>query len=307
MEYKRLGKTNLKISRVGFGCWAIGGHGYGKVDDQDSIAAIRRALDLGINFFDTADVYGFGHSEEILSKALGGKRNEVIIATKFGVSWDKNSNIGRDCSPKRVVEALNDSLHRLKLDCIPLYQIHWPDTKTPISATMEALKECQEDGKIQYIGCSNFPSDLIRNAQKTARLESLQVPYNILDRNIEGDILSCCQELKMSVLAYSPLAQGLLTGKFRHEVKFDDDDSRGRNEKFQGEKFLANLKLVDKLKEIGNHYNKTPAQVAIRWILDNAYITCAITGIKKIKQIEENIGALDWSLSKEERKLLSTL
>ena len=196
MEYKRLGLTDLKVSRIGFGCWAMGGHGWGKVDDKDSIAAIRRALDLGVNFFDTADVYGFGHSERILSKALGTNRSKVIIATKFGLKWDKSGKITKDISSKRVVEALDNSLKRLGVDCIPLYQIHWPDNITSISETMVALRKCQEKGKIKYIGCSNFSVKLIKEAQKISRLESLQLPYNITMRKIENKLIPFCQEQK---------------------------------------------------------------------------------------------------------------
>ncbi len=302
MEYRKLGLTDLKISRIGFGCWAIGGHGWGKVDDRDSIAAIHKALDLGINFFDTADVYGLGHSEEILSKALGNQRNKIIIATKFGVKWNKNGKISHDINPKRVIEALDSSLRRLKIDCIPLYQIHWPDLKTPISETMEVLEKCQKAGKIKYIGCSNFSSDLIHNAQKISRLESLQAPYNIIERDIEKELLSCCQEYQMSVITYSPLVQGLFSGKYGKDSKFDKQDIRSQYKNWQGEKFEANLKIIDKLKEIGIRYNKTPAQVAIRWVLDNPFITCAITGIQKPEQIEENVGAMDWKLLKDDRE-----
>lgn len=307
MEYKRLGLTDLNISRVGYGCWAMGGFGWGQVDDRDSIAAVHRALDLGINFFDTADVYGFGHSEEILCKALGEQRSQVVIATKFGVKWDNNTTT-RDCSPERVVQALEGSLRRLQLDCIPLYQIHWPDLKTPIASTMEALKKCQESGKIRYIGCSNFSVDNLRAAQNTHRLESLQVPYNIVERQIEEELLACCQEFKMGVIVYSPLAKGLFTGKYKRDgVKFEKNDIRLREENFQRDKFDANLKLVEKLKEVGTRYGKTPAQVAIRWILDNSSITCAITGVKKPEQIEDNSGALGWRLSEEDRDILSGL
>ena len=149
MEYAKLGLSDLRVSRIGFGCWAIGGHGYGKTDDKESIKAIQKALHLGINFFDTADVYGFGHSEEILCKALGSQKDNVIIATKFGVNWDERGNTFYDCSPKRVTEALEGSLRRLKIDCIPVYQIHWYDNVSPILETLEVLKKYQESGKIQ--------------------------------------------------------------------------------------------------------------------------------------------------------------
>src|SRR5947207_3407434 len=156
MEYRKLAFTDLEVSRVGFGGWAISGHGWGPVDDRESAAAVQRALDLGINLFDTADVYGFGHSEEVLASALGDERRHAVIATKFGVTWDARGRVSRDVSPPRVVAALEASLRRLRLDCIPLYQVHWPDGATPVAATMEALRRCQEAGKVRWIGCCNF-------------------------------------------------------------------------------------------------------------------------------------------------------
>lgn len=305
MEHKRLGLTDLEISRVGFGCWAMGGSRWGNVDDQDSIAAVHEALNLGVNFFDTADVYGFGHSEEILCQALGNHRNQVVIATKFGVNWDKKTGkTFRDCSPYRVVEALEGSLRRLKLDCIPLYQIHWPDPKTPICATMEALQKSQQAGKIRYIGLSNFSPELIREAQTVLRVESLQVPYNVLEHDIEKEILPFCQGQQVGVLVYGPLVHGLLSGKYRYGVKFEKDDFRSWDENFQGERFKRNLTMVDRLRQVGIRYGKSPSQVAIRWILDNPYITCAITGIRRPEQIAENAGAVNWRLSQEDREFL---
>lgn len=300
MEYRKLGLADLRISRIGFGCWAIGGHGYGKVDDRESIKAIQRALDLGINFFDTADVYGFGHSEEILSNALGSQKNNVIIATKFGLSWDEDGKIYKNCSPKRILEALEGSLRRLKMDCIPLYQIHWYDDITPISEIMETLKKCQEKGKIRYIGCSNFSLELILEAYKTRRIESLQVLYNIIKRNYEEDIIQCSEALQMGILVYGVLERGLFSGKYDFDTRFGDRDTRNKDENFQGESLRKNLQLVNEIKKISLSYNKTPAEVAIRWVLDNSNITCAITGIKNPKQIEDNVGALDWKLSKED-------
>lgn len=305
MECKRLGVTDLEISRVGFGCWAMGGTRWGKVDDQDSIAAVHEALNLGVNFFDTADVYGFGHSEEILCQALGNHRNQVVIATKFGLNWDETTGkTFRDCSPKRVAEALEGSLRRLKLDCIPLYQIHWPDPKTPICATMEALQKCQQAGRIRYIGLSNFSPELIGEAQTVSRVESLQVLYNVLERDIEKEMLPFCQRQQIGVVIYGPLVRGLLSGKYGFGAKFRKDDFRSWDENFQGERFKRNLTMVDRLRQVGIRYGKSPSQVAIRWILDNPYITCAITGIRKPEQIAENAGAVNWRLSQEDREFL---
>jgi len=307
MEYKKLGQTNLKVSVLGFGGCPIGGHGWGRVKDKDSIAAIRKALRLGINFFDTADTYGLGHSEEVLAKALGNYRKKVIIATKGGVRWDPYKKKGYyDLSPYYLAKAVEGSLQRLKIDCIPLYQLHYPDPKTPISETMEALKKLQKEGKIKYIGCSNFSPELINEAQKYGRLESSQASYNIIDRALEKSIIPTCQKWKMSIFIYGPLSQGLLTGKYDLNTKFGEDDRRSRRsyKNFHGKKFRANLIIVDKLKEIASKYHKTSVQVAIRWILDNPFITNAILGIKKPEEIEENLGALGWKLAYKDRAML---
>jgi aryl-alcohol dehydrogenase-like predicted oxidoreductase len=307
MEYRKLGLTDLKVSCLGFGCWAIGGHGYGKVNDEESINSVRKALDSGINFFDTADVYGFGHSEEILSKALGSERKKVIIATKFGVSWDTSGKTFKDCSPKGINKALEGSLNRLQLDCVPLYQIHWYDGVTPIPEIMNTLKKCQEAGKIQYIGCSNFSSELILEFLKVQPIKSLQALFNIIEKDFEPDILRFSNEFHMGVIVYGVLARGLLTGKYTLESKFGENDTRSRDNNFQGERFDRYLKVVDELKRIGRWYHKTPSQVAIRWVLENENITCALTGIKNPKQVEDNIGAIDWRLSQEDRIFISTI
>lgn len=307
MEYKRLGLTDLGVSRVGFGGWAIGGHGWGTVEDYDSIRAIRKAYDLGVNFYDTADIYGFGHSEEILCKALGEDRRKVLIATKFGMAWNENGAIWRDASAKRVVEALEGSLRRLQLDCITLYQIHWPDQNTPLEETMEALKKCQEAGKIKHIGCSNFTAELITRAQQVHRLESVQAPYSIIDRGIEEALLSCCERFEMGVVAYNPLAQGLLSGKFGPEARFGKDDVRSRSKYFQPGEFEKNLNAVERLRKTARQYGKTPAQVALRWVLHHPLVTCVIPGIKRPEQIEENAGAaMGWELAGQDHEWLAS-
>lgn len=306
MEYRRLGQTDLHISCVAFGCWAIGGHGWGRVDDRESVAAIRKALELGINFFDTADVYGFGHSEEILSRALGERRKEVVIATKFGVKWDDQGRIKHDISANSVIESLDNSLRRLRIDCIPLYQVHWPDAMTPIAITMERLVRCQEAGKIRHIGCCNLSVELVRQARKIGTIESLQAPYNIVDRAIKDSDLTYYMEVGIAVLAYSPLAQGLLSGKYGPEVQFDQDDIRSRSGYFHEGKGKTNVEVVRLVTEIGRRHGKTPAQVAIRWILDNPWITCALTGMKTVHQVEENAGT-NWALSQEDWEIIDRL
>lgn len=305
MEYGKLG--DLLVSRISYGCWAMGGHGWGKVDDNDSYLAVRKALDLGINCFDTADVYGFGHSEKILSKSLGSKRHEVVIATKVGVSWDEFGKIGRNASAQYVLNAIEDSLRRLNIDCIPLYQLHWPDPKTPIEQTFDVLKKCQMAGKIRYIGCTNLPSSLLEEASRYCDIASFQISYSLLDRKFEEEQLSNCKNNTMSVFTYGSLAKGLFSGKFNEKSVFQRDDVRNNDLNFKGEQFKKNLLLVDSMKQLGEKYNKSSAQVALRWILDTDGITSAITGIKKAAQIEENAGALGWSLAPEDYDLLAQL
>lgn len=305
MQYEKLGKTDLTVSRIGFGCWAIGGHGYGPVDDQESIRVIRKALSLGINFFDTADVYGFGHSEELLGKALGSEKNSVVIATKFGVNWDERGRTFRDTSPQRVVKALEGSLRRLKVDCIQLYQIHWFDGRTPIFETMEALKKCQAEGKIRYIGCCNFSFERVREACNSGQVESNQLIYSVIDRGFEEDIEKCSRVLGIGTIVYSVLARGLLSGKYKGTTQFGEKDTRARDPNFQGERLTALLRVVDKLQQLGIRYAKSPGQTAIRWVLDNPCVTSAIIGAKTLEQVLQNVGALCWKLELEDRQSLT--
>ncbi len=308
MEYQRLGQTDLSISRLGFGGLAIGGFHYGKTKDQQSIAAIRRALELGVNFFDTADIYGFGRSERILSEGLGKYRKKSIIATKVGMRWDKKGEKSYcDLSPKHILEAAESSLYNLRIDNIPLYQIHYPDPKTPVSQTMRALGELKEKKKIQHIGCSNFTPDLINKYQKYGRIESLQAPYNILDQEINKYLFPICRKLNMGIITYSPIAQGLLTGKYNENTKFSNKDRRSQSKYFTKETLGKIMPLLRKMKEIGSHYGKTLTQVAIRWILDSPYVTSAIVGVKTVEEIEEAVGAMNWELSKKERDELTKI
>jgi len=307
MEYKRLGSTNLEISRIGFGCWAIGGHGYGSVDDRKSIKAIQKALDMGVNFFDTADVYGFGHSEEILSKALGSQRDKVIVATKFGVNWDENGRTFKNCSPKRIVEALDCSLRRLKIDCITLYQIHWHDEKTPIEDVMEALLKCRDAGKILHIGCCNFSKDLILSLSNINRVESYQCLYNLTKRQNENIIKYSSEELGISVLAYGVIGRGILSAKYNKDSQFGENDTRINDPDFQGAQYDKNILIAEKLSEIGKKYGKSSAQVSIRWVLENSNVTCAITGSKTPEQVSENVGSIGWSLDQSDMELIDSM
>lgn len=305
MEFVDLGHSDLHVSRIAFGCWAMGGFGWGHVDDQESIAAVRRALAHGVNFFDTADVYGLGHSEEVLANALGDERHEAIISTKGGVAWTEDGRTRRDISPQAIIGALEGSLRRLKLDCIPLYHIHWPDGRTPIASAVEALVRCREAGKLRWIGCSNFSVSQMEEAQSVSPLVSLQAPYNLLEREAGVAVLPYCAAEDIAMLAYGPLAQGFLSGKYDQISQFDASDVRSRNRSLQAGAMETNTATMSRVKALAARLDKSPAQVAIRWVLDEPNIACALTGVKTVAQIEENVGAVGWTLSPEDRRYLS--
>lgn len=311
MEYRKLGNTDLNLSVIGFGCWAMGG-GWGQTDDRESIAAVRRALDLGVNFFDTADIYGFGHSEEVLAEALGSRRKDVIVATKGGLAWDEHGCLFRSSGRHHIMNAVESSLRRLKTDYIDLYQIHWPDSHTPFETTMRVLDDLIKSGKVRYVGVSNFTVRQMKECMKIRPIHSLQPPYNMLMRDIEKDLLPFCKKNGIGVVAYGPLAYGLLTGKFTEDTEFPKTDWRSGSlfpdpgdwqrhiDLFHGRQFRRNLKIVEKLKKIADKHGKTVGQLAIAWVLSNPSVTSAIVGAKRPSQIEENVGGAGWQISKEE-------
>jgi aryl-alcohol dehydrogenase-like predicted oxidoreductase len=305
VEYRRLGRTGLAISTVGFGCAAIGGFDYGRVRDSDSIAAVHRALELGVNFFDTADVYGFGHSEEVLGKALSGRSKDAIVATKVGVAWDVRGRRRRDLSPTHIRKAIDKSLGRLRIDRIALYQIHWPDPLTPLSETVGALRECQRAGKVEAIGCCNVSLQAVEQLQAMCRIESVQLPYSLADRRYESEMEQCCQRHDMAVLCYSVLAQGLLTGKYNRTCLFQGTDLRRRSPIFDDEHLAGNLQLLEQLRVVGARHSRTVAQTAIRWALSQPAVACAITGAKHPRQVDENAGGAGWRLSAEDEAILA--
>ena len=304
MEQARLGRTGLRLSRVGLGCAAIGGADYGPTDDRESIAAVRAALDVGVNYFDTADIYGLGHSEEILGRALGPRARDVVIATKVGVRW-VGGRTTRDLSPAWVVEALEGSLRRLGVDCIPLYQIHWPDPATPIEETMAALERCREAGKVLHLGCCNFPIDLVEQAQRVGRLESAQLPLSLGQREWEPVARACDSGFGMSVLCYNPLAQGLFGGKYTRDTVFDQQDLRSRSALFHGQQLEANLAILDRLVSVAARLGRSPAQVAIRWVIERPGVACAIAGARRASQVMDNVAASGWRLDEATSRLLT--
>jgi aryl-alcohol dehydrogenase-like predicted oxidoreductase len=308
MSTRPLGNSDLKITPLGFGAWAIGGSGWsfgwGAQDDDASIAAIHRALDLGINWIDTAAVYGLGHSEEVVRRALDGySGRRPYVFTKCGLAWNERrvqySSLRRE-SIRRECEA---SLRRLNVDAIDLYQIHWPvDDMAENEEGWSTMAELQREGKVRWIGVSNWNVPQLEMAQRIAPVTSLQPPYSLIRREIEAEILPYCEREQIGVLAYAPMASGLLTGAMTREraVRLPADDWRRRNEEFQEPRLSRNLALVERLREIGARHGRSPGEVAIAWTLRLPAVTAAIVGARSAEQVEGWIGAMEFRLREEE-------
>ncbi len=307
MQTRKLGYTDLYLTTVGLGTWAIGGggweYGWGPQDEADSIRTIQRAIDLGINWIDTAAVYGLGRSEEVIGKAIRGRRDQVIIATKCGLVWDEGSTVpyGRlkAWSVRKEVEA---SLRRLNVDVIDLYQIHWPNPDEDIEEAWATIADLVREGKIRYAGVSNFSVEQMKRIQPIHPIASLQPPYNMLRREIEAEILPFCAANNIGVIVYSPMASGVLTERFSREraAALPEDDWRRRfNDNFREPLLSANLALVDGLRAIAARYGRTVSQLAIAWTLRRPEVTSAIVGARRPEQIEETAPAADWTLPPE--------
>lgn len=298
METRTLGSSDLTVSVVGFGCWAIGGTDWGPVDDRDSVQAIHAALDAGVTLFDTADFYGFGHAEEVLAEALAGRKDKVVVATKGGLRWDAGgANVRRDGSPAHLTAAVEASLRRLKTDCIDLYQVHWPDEAVPVAESVGQLQRLREAGKLRHVGVSNFDAAQLAAALGTGPVVSLQMPLSLLDRRAEAAQLPFCQTHGLGVLAYSPLAMGLLTGKYVAEEVFSESDVRGWFPMFRGETFRAHLRTIEQLGPIASGEGKSLGQLAARWVIEHAGVTAALIGARSAEQVAQNVGAAGWMLS----------
>ena len=294
MEYVPLGAHGPAVSRLAFGCEPLGGTDWGRVDAQEVAAAVREAYACGVTLFDTADVYGLGRSEELLADALGDLRTRVVIATKGGVGWRSPAGGGRagtflDTSPAAIVRSLEGSLRRLRLEQIPLYQIHWPDGRTAIEDTVDALARCVESGKIRGIGCSNFSVQDLAAASGRAALASIQLPFSLVHR----DTAATFEEARrrgITTLAYGCLAQGLLTGKYGPDAVFGKDDRRSRLPHFASD----HSAVRDTLGQVSREIGRSEAQVALRWVLDSGLVSSAIVGIKSVQQLRENLGVFTW-------------
>jgi len=300
MEYRKFG--DLEVSVIGYGAWGIGGAPFWKNEgDKKSIDSIKASFDQGINIFDTAPVYGFGHSEELIGEALKPVREKVILATKCGLRWDKESlsALRKDASRKSILEEIDQSLKRLGTDWIDLYQVHWPDMETSHQETMETLLEIQEQGKIRSIGVSNYSAAQIKECSQYAKIISLQPEYSLLAREIEKETVPLCIENDIGIIAYSPLSSGVLTGKYDKNTKFKDWRGKGIIGTFTGEGYTENISKVDLLKVIALEEGKTCGQMAINWVLRQPGLTTALVGVKNPVQMEENLKSIGWQPSKE--------
>jgi len=298
----------MEITPVGFGSWAIGGGGWaaawGPQDDEEAVGAIRRALELGMNWIDTAAVYGLGHSEELVARALRGvpEADRPYVFTKCSLVWDEGGrvhNVLKKDSVKRECEA---SLRRLQVDAIDLYQIHWPNPDEDIEEGWEALVELRDEGKVRHIGVSNFDVGQMERVGRIAPVETLQPPYNLIDRGVEEEVLPYCRRNGIGVIVYSPMKSGLLTGKMTPERvrSLPDDDWRRDHPDFNEPRLSKNLRLVEKLREVGERHGRSPGEVAIAWTLRHPAVTAAIVGGRRPEQVDGIIGAAGFRLPEEE-------
>jgi len=308
MKTVPFGKTGMEITTVGYGAWAIGGgnweYGWGPQDDADSIAAIHKALDHGINWIDTAAIYGLGHSEEVVAKAVEGMSEKPYIFTKCSLLWNDDGSVYSKQKADSIRQEVEDSLRRLQVEAIDLYQVHWPFPEEEIEEGWETVVELKKAGKVKHIGVSNYSVEQMERIKKYGEVETLQPPYSLVKPEVGEEILPYCGENNIGVIVYSPMYSGMLTGKMTREriEKFPDDDWRKRDDEFQEPKLTRNLALQDKLVEIGARHGKAATEVSIAWTLANPNVTAAIVGARNPGQVEGIVGAAAFRLSDEEMK-----
>ena len=308
MEKRTFGKTGMEITPIGFGSWAIGGSGWaaawGPQDDEEAVGAIRRAVELGMNWIDTAAAYGLGHSEELVASALKNvpESDRPYVFTKCSLVWDERGEVHNVLKKDSVKRECEESLRRLQADVIDLYQIHWPRPAEDIEEGWSALAELKEEGKVRHIGVSNFDVSQMERAQRIAPVETLQPPYNMLDRGIEEEILPHCAEQDIGVIVYSPMRSGLLTGKMTRErvQNLPSDDWRRNDPDFQEPGLSRNLELVELLEQLGKEHGRSPGEVAIAWTLRHPAVTAAIVGGRRPDQVDGIIGAAGFRLGEDE-------
>ncbi len=306
---RKLGNAGPELTEIGFGAWAIGGpwkYGWGPQDDTESKKAIDAALDLGINWIDTAAVYGLGHSEEVVGEAVTGKRQKVLLATKCGLVWDSNGRVEGNITPESIEREADASLKRLRTDYIDLYQIHWPDRKNPEDIAWEAMLRLKEKGKVRFCGVSNFDVSKLTRCLEKGHIDSLQPPYSLVKRAVERAELPFCEKNGIGVVAYSPMQSGLLSGKF-DASRIAKDDWRGSSPYFK-EPFLGKaMEFVSGMEKVAHKYGKTAGQLAIAWVLGNSAVTSAIVGARNPGQVEEILGGAGWKIEKADTDFIEKL
>jgi len=313
MKYRKLGSTGVNLSAVGLGCMGMS-FAYGPKNDEESVKVLNHALEIGVNFWDTADMYGFGHNEELISKVLVPNREKIFIATKFGFRIKEGSagfsgspGTYFDGSPAYVKEAVEKSLKRLKIDTIDLYYSHRVDQNVPIEDTVGAMADLVKEGKIKYIGLSEASAESLRRAYKVHPVTALQTEYSILTRDVEGEILNTCRELGITLIPYSPLSRGLVTATISNTAELAPDDYRRIAPRFEGEHFENNKKLINEFAELAKAKNSTPAQLALAWVLAQGEDIIPIPGTKRIKYLDENAAAADIVLTKQDLDAIDAL
>lgn len=305
MEYREFGQTGLKVSAIGFGCWELGG-GYGSIDDAEVVAAVNRAIDLGINCFDTAQGYGKGASERLLARALGPRRKDVILVTKFGIGYEQ----GRDSSKEMVHRAIEQSLEMLNTDYVDVYLVHWPDRDTPFEETMGALEEIVQAGKTRFVGVSNFTPPEIARCMDTRSVDVLQYGCNLFDRRHVKWTFPYAEANNVGVMTYGSLAYGLLAGAFTEDTVFEDNDWRRRGGSnttlrlFEPGIFQRNVRAVNELKEIAAGLGKNLPHMALNWVLSHQAVSTALVGARKPEEVEDNMGALGWTLDEDTKRAI---
>jgi aryl-alcohol dehydrogenase-like predicted oxidoreductase len=308
METITIGKSDVTTSRIGLGTWAIGGWMWGGTDEKEAIATIRSAVEQGVTLIDTAPVYGFGSSEEIVGKALaeGGLRAKAQIATKVGLAW-QDGKVFRDSRKARLEQEIEDSLRRLQTDVIDLYQVHWPDLETPFEETAEVLQRLLEKGKIRAIGVSNYSPQQMGAFAKIARLDAVQPPYNLFEREIEADVLPYAEKNGLTVLSYGALCRGLLSGKITADSTFNGDDLRNKDPKFQPAHLPGYIAAVDALDKLARErYGKSVIALAVRWVLDQGP-TIALWGARHPRQLDAIADVSGWTIDAETKKEIDAI
>ncbi len=298
MEYMTIPRTQMRVSRIAMGTWAIGGWMWGGTDEKESIRTIHAALDKGISLIDTAPAYGFGVSEETIGKAIQerGSRETIFIATKVGLEW-RDGSIARNSSPARIRQEVQDSLRRLRTNYIDIYQVHWPDPGVPIEETARTMQELYKEGLIRAIGVSNYSPEQMERFMSLAELHTVQPPYNLFERQSESDVLPFAREHNLGVFAYGPLCRGLLTGRMQPDTKFTGDDLRKSDPKFQPPRYSQYLNAVQQLEDLAQKkYGKRVMDLAVRWVLDQPGISAALWGARRPAQLEAVTNTLDWKL-----------